>query len=301
MVVGFEAVKSSILEQFSSNRLHHALLLHGQKGIGKASFAKALVKEILDIKNAFHPDLLLVEKELEKKEITVDKIRKISVFTNQTSAISPHRFIIIDSACELNRSAGNALLKILEEPNRNIFLILISHNLSRILPTIKSRCQIIKIPNLSLKNFAEILRAKNPRISVSDLQFLSEISNNSAADAINFGSDLARFYELFLRSILNKRIGEELLKKISDKNFSFVIFEKIFEFFIGRLCKFSTKGEVAFFFDEAEVFLNLTQKLPVKKIFVIADEALNLLRKTSPMNLDKKLSFINIFNLITHD
>jgi DNA polymerase-3 subunit delta' len=300
MLIGFNQTKSALLKSYQTQKLHHAILLHGKKGIGKASFAAELAKEILG-KSAIYPDLLLIEKEAEKKEITVDKIRKIADFANQTSAISANKFILIDSACELNKSASNALLKILEEPRPNNFLILISHNLNRVLPTIRSRCQIVKIPDLSLPDFTEILRQNNLQFPPQDLQLLSEIFDNSPAEAITLGLELTRFYELFLRSIYNKKISEELLKKISDKNFSFTIFEKSFEFFISRLLKRLNAALDNFYFDEEKVFLNLIQKHSAQKIFTIADESLNLLRQTTQLSLDKKLSFINIFNQVCYE
>ena len=300
MLIGFNQTKSALLKSYQTQKLHHAILLHGKKGIGKASFAAELAKEILG-KSALYPDLLLIEKEVEKKEITVDKIRKIADFSNQTSAISADKFILIDSACELNKSASNALLKILEEPRPNNFLILISHNLNRVLPTIRSRCQIVKIPDLSLRDFTEILRQNNLQFPPKDLQFLSEIFDNSPAEAITLGLELTRFYELFLRSLYNKKISEELLKKISDKNFSFTIFEKSFEFFISRLLKRLNAALDNFYFDEEKVFLALIQKYSAQKIFIIADESLNLLRRTTQLSLDKKLSFINIFNQVCYE
>lgn len=300
MLIGFNQTKSALLKSYQTQKLHHAILLHGKKGIGKASFAAEIAKEILG-KSALYPDLLLIEKEAEKKEITVDKIRKIADFSNQTSAISTNKFILIDSACELNKSASNALLKILEEPRPNNFLILISHNLNRVLPTIRSRCQIVKIPDLSLHDFTEILRQNNLQFPPKDLQILSEIFNNSPAEAITLGLELTRFYELFLRSLYNKKISEELLKKISDKNFSFTIFEKSFEFFISRLLKRLNATLDNFYFDEEKVFLNLIQKHSAQKIFMIADESLNLLRQTTQLSLDKKLSFINIFNQVCYE
>ncbi len=300
-MIGFNSVKSALLNSHQSQKLHHAILLHGKKGIGKASFACEFAEEILQNKTSANPDLLLIEKDAEKKEITVDKIRKIVEFANQTSAISPYKFIIIDSACELNKSASNALLKILEEPHNNNFLLLISHNLHRVLPTIRSRCQIVKVADLSRQDFSKILRQKNLQFSASDLEFLSEICDNAPADALNFGLELTRFYPLFLRSITNKKISDELLKKLSDKNFSFVIFEKTFEFFISRLIKRLNIADFNFYFDEEKVFLKIISKFSVIKILAIADESLFLLRRTTSLSLDKKLSFINIFNQICYE
>lgn len=301
MLIGFDLVKSTLLASYQNQKLHHAILLHGKKGIGKSSFAKEFIAEIFDTKNDNHPDLLLIEKDPEKKEITVDKVRKIADFVNQTSAISPNKFILIDSACELNKSASNAILKILEEPHKNNFLILISHNLNRVLPTIRSRCQIVRVPDLTFENFSKILHQKNPKFSDDEIKFLAEICNDSPAEAISFGSDLTRLYDLFLNSLNNKKIADELLKKLSDKNFSFTIFEKIFEFFTNRLIKFLSGMPLNFFFNEEEVFLNLTQKFPAKQIFAIADESLILLHKTTSLNLDKKLTFINLFNKISYE
>lgn len=281
--------------------MHHAILLHGKKGIGKSSFAKELVLEILGGKNATHPDLFLIEKDAEKKEIGIDKIRSIKNFSNQTSAISKDKFIIVDSACELNKSSANALLKILEEPKPNNFLILISHNLNRVLPTIRSRCNLVKIPDLNRADFNEILRQNNLNFPARDLDFLSEICENSPADAVAFGLEITRFYELFLRSLVNKKISDELLKKVADKNFSPTIFEKCCEFFFSRLAKSSADLKMNFFFEEEKIFLNLLRKFSPEKIFTIQDEALNLLHKTTSLHLDRKLSFINIFNHLCYN
>ncbi len=302
-MIGFELTKSSLLDSYQNHKLHHAILLHGKKGIGKASLANELVNEILSTKNSSysqHPDLFLIEKDAEKKEIGIDKIRSISNFSNQTSAISKNKFIIIDSACELNKSSSNALLKILEEPRPNNFLILISHNLNRVLPTIRSRCHLVKIPDLSRQDFNKVLQQNNLSFAQKDLEFLAEICDNSPADAINYGLEVTRFYELFLRSILNKKTSEELVKKIADKNFPFTIFEKCCEFFFARLAKFSNNVAINFYFEEEKVFLNLIRKFPPEKIFTIQDESLKDLRKTASLNLDKKLSFINIFNHICY-
>ena len=297
-MIGFDTLHSELLNSHHNQKLHHAILLHGKKGTGKSSFAKEFARNILQNTQDINPDLLIIEKEDKKKEITVNKARDVINFINKTSASSPYKFIIIDSACELNKSAANAVLKVLEEPHANNFLILISHNLNKVLPTIRSRCQIIQAPNLTMTDFNQILEQQNLQFPENDLKFLSEICDNSPAEVINAGLDLIRFYELFLRSICNNKIGDELIKQISNKEFNFTIVEKSFEFFITRLLKQIHGAKINHYFDEEKVFLRLSQKFSTQELLAIGESNLSLLRKTLPISLDKKLSFINIFNTL---
>lgn len=296
MLIGFDEIKSHLLNSHQNNKLHHAILIHGKKGIGKATFIKNFVAEILRSTNSHHPDLLVIEKEESKKEISVEKIRKIADFLNQTSAISQYKFIIIDSADELNKSSSNALLKILEEPHNNNFLILVSHNPNKVLPTIRSRCQEIKVPDLTFENFTQILQKNNFNISQDELMFLSEICDNSPAKAISNQEDFIDIYQLFLQSLENRKIDESLQKKIADKNFSFDTIDEIILFFLNRLIKFLNCFELDFYFNEKEVFFTLKEKLNLLYVFDLQDKVKNLLQKNKSLNLDNKLTFINIFN-----
>lgn len=296
-LIGFDALKIKLQNSYRQNLLHHAVLLNGKRGIGKASFAKHFAFEILNAKNENHPDILIIEKEDGKKEISVEKIREISSFLNQTSAISKNKVIIIDGADELNRSSSNALLKILEEPHNNNFLILISHSISKLLPTIRSRCQIIKINDLGFDDFSKIVKKEMSQISNEQIKILSEICDNSPAKAINYGEELIWLYESFLSSLKNKIIDEELFKKLSDKKFNFENFNEIINLFFLRLIKYY-RGQIDYFlFDEKTVFQNLQNKFSLKQIFDIYDEAGGSIAKANSLSLDKKLTFINFYNL----
>ena len=301
MLIGFEKINSQILESYQKNKLHHATLLHGKKGIGKASFTKEFCQNLLNGKNNANPDLLIISKDEGKKDINVEKIRKISGFVNKTSSAGTAKFIIVDSACELNKSSSNALLKILEEPHPNNYLFLIAHNLSGVLPTILSRCQITKIADHSFENFSQILLQEQIKFSAEEMSFLSEIFDNAPAQVVNLGAETSRFYQLFLRSILNKKISDELLKTIADKKFSFVIFERIIEFMFSRLAKFSVMPNNKLFFEEREVFGQILQKSSTAEIFQINDEIMKSLHKTASLYLDSKLCLINIFNRISYE
>ena len=312
-MIGFDSIKSSLLNNYRHNKLHHAILFHGKKGIGKASFAKEFALEILQKNSAEnskshsensavnfigkqnHPDLFLIEKLENKRDIVVDQIRKIADFANQTSAISREKFIIIDAADELNRAASNALLKILEEPHSNNFLILVSHNLSKLLPTIKSRCHLVKIPDLSLEDFTKILQKSLFKFSAEEIKILSIMCDNSPAKAIDAGRDMIEIYQLFLNSLKNRIVSEEIIKQTADKNFNFEIFSETVTFFLHRWNAYNA-GQIEYFlFAEKEVFALLNQKFNGEAVFNLCDEILRDLALTNSLNLDKKLLVVNLF------
>lgn len=316
-MIGFDSIKSALLSNYRQHKLHHAILFHGKKGIGKASFAREFALEILRgnsagnsnenssgnfAGNAFsqitHPDLFLIEKQENKRDIVVDQIRKIAEFSNQTSAISKDKFIIIDAADELNRAASNALLKILEEPHANNFLILISHNPSKLLPTVKSRCHLIKVADLSHADFAKILQKSLFKFTAEEIKIMSIMCDDSPAKAIDAGRDMIEVYELFLNSIKNRIVSEDLTKKIADKNFNFEVFSEVVTFFLHRLSSYNA-GQIEYFlFAEKEVFGMLNQKFNAEKIFDLSDEVAKYLAQTTSLNLDKKLLLVNLFNKI---
>lgn len=299
-MIGFELIEENLKRNFEENKLHHGIIIAGKKGIGKASFVKQFCQKILHSTGKANADFRVVEKVDDKKSIGIEEIRKQGEFLNQTSAISEYKFLIIDSACELTNQASNSLLKTLEEPKNNNFLILITHNLSKIIPTIRSRCFIIKVPEFSMTQFFEILNQNKINNPEKEKFFLAQICDNCPALAIEFGADLIRFYQLFLQSILNQRISDELLKKISEKNSSFIIFEKILLHFFSQLLKSSNKINVDFYFTEHEVFDFLTPRFSSSQILNLAQESLESFEKAMSTHLDKKLNLTNIFNKICY-
>ena len=163
---GGEAVEAAWLEAFGRGRLHHAWLLTGPEGVGKATFAFRAARRLLggkpdpdfgllgvspedpvsrQIMARSHPDLLVLERRTEdgkpRKHIPVDEARKLPEFFSKSPASSPYRVAIIDSADDMNVNSANAVLKTLEEPPPHGVLFLISHAPGGLLPTIRSRCR----------------------------------------------------------------------------------------------------------------------------------------------------------------
>lgn len=157
-----EAPAAALASAATRGRLHHAWLLTGPEGVGKASFAYRAARWLLGaagdpafgplgtrpddpvarlVASQSHPDLMVLEREEGKKSIPVDEARRLPEFFANTPALAPYRVAIVDSADDLNVNAANAVLKTLEEPPPRGVLFLVSHAPGRLLPTIRSRCR----------------------------------------------------------------------------------------------------------------------------------------------------------------
>lgn len=172
-----DALDRAFLTAYERGRLHHAWLLCGPQGLGKASFAyrcaRFLTGHERDMRNGLlgmspddpdgrlisaqsHPDLLVLERDMARKNILVDAVREIGEFFSKAPSRSAYRVCIIDSVDDFNLNSANALLKILEEPPHKGVLFLISHAPGRLLPTIRSRCRRLNFvpwPDESVRNF----------------------------------------------------------------------------------------------------------------------------------------------------
>ena len=152
-----------LMARRDQNHLPHALMLRGPAGTGKAHFALALAQLLLCekpvasaacgrckachlIRAGSHPDLMLVEPEEAGKAIKVDQVRQLVEFVGKKSQFSGYRAVVISPAEAMNVNASNALLKSLEEPGEKTLLTLVSHQVSGVLPTIRSRCQVVEFP-----------------------------------------------------------------------------------------------------------------------------------------------------------
>lgn len=152
-----------LVQQIAAQKLPHAMMIAGPKGIGKRHLADALAQLLLCAspvegtvcgkcrgcelnKSRTHPDLLWLEPEEEGKAIKVDQVRELTESLGKTAQQGGYKVVIIEPAEAMNGNAANALLKSLEEPAPNTLLLLVTHAPSSVLPTIRSRCQMRKIP-----------------------------------------------------------------------------------------------------------------------------------------------------------
>ncbi len=160
--------QAQLWQQLASRSQHaHAYLLHGPAGIGKRALAERLKAYLLCrqpvaleacgqckgchlLAAGSHPDQFVLEPEEADKAIKVDQVRELVAFVVQTAQMGGRKVVMVEPAEALNLNAANALLKSLEEPAGDTVLILVSHQPSRLLPTVRSRCvqQACPVPNL---------------------------------------------------------------------------------------------------------------------------------------------------------
>ena len=176
LLLGHEAAETTLLESMRSGRMHHAWLLTGPDGVGKATLAYRFARRLLAgvptatekdlalepthpvfrrVAAGAHADLHTVERAYDEKrrrmrtQIAVEDVRKISTFMSLTPAEGGWRVAIVDGAEEMNQSSANALLKILEEPPRRAILLLVCAAPGRLLATIRSRCRRLRLDPLA--------------------------------------------------------------------------------------------------------------------------------------------------------
>lgn len=205
-VYGHDAARSAILDAARSNRLHHAWILAGPQGIGKASLARELALTLLAGEEEVgrvaeshpaahlftagtHPDyaqLARLEKENGDlaRNISVDQVRSLGRLLSSAPSVSQRRVILIDSADDLERGAANALLKSLEEPPRDVVFLLVSHAPSKLLPTIRSRCRMVRLSPLGSADMAAALRIADASLNEADVMELTQIGAGSPGRAL---------------------------------------------------------------------------------------------------------------------
>ncbi|MBU0988475.1 MAG: hypothetical protein KKH68_14590 [Proteobacteria bacterium] len=153
MIIGHQRILDFLKKSIKNNRLAHAYLFTGPASLGKRIVALEFIKMMngFDVNQAIHPDVLIVEPEIvdnqgvkKELEIGIKQTKKIQHQMSLFPYQAPYKVALIDQAERMTSDAGNCLLKTLEEPFGKAILILITSNPQSLLPTIVSRCQLVK-------------------------------------------------------------------------------------------------------------------------------------------------------------
>ena len=323
-LIGFEQIFITLKENLINKTLSNSLIFYGNKGIGKSTLAYSLINNVFDeiykentssnhtnlIYNNSHPNVRVLRKEYDEKtkkyknNITINQIRELESFIYQFSFDGSPKFIIIDSSDDLNINSANALLKILEEPKKNINIILITHHLSRLLPTINSRCIKFKFSNPTLDQFNEIILHHHELIDQNIVKFLYDLSNGSPGLAIELHSKNIRetFDHLFTIFKEKKPLSSSILQ-LSYKvgtytNDQFIIYLSLIKFILVNTIKINIGIDIKknFVSDLSIYLLELSEYLD-NDVSTNILEYLNVHENDLFVyNLDKKIFSLNIFS-----
>ncbi|MEJ2042052.1 MAG: DNA polymerase III subunit delta' [Reinekea sp.] len=164
---------SSLVEVAKADRLPHGLLLVGRSGDGASLLSQVLIDYLLCLKpgdqacgqckscqlnrSGSHPDYLRIEPDGKSMTIKIDAVRQITHKLSETAQQGGSKVIYLQSAEKMNVNAANALLKVLEEPTPNTFILLEASELSRTLPTIRSRCRLVQLPRPTIEQARQYL------------------------------------------------------------------------------------------------------------------------------------------------
>ncbi len=220
-LIGHDEQIAAFRDAAMSDRLHHAWLIAGPQGTGKASFAMMAATRLLSdaagprvdlpglevppdhpianfVGQGSHPDLRVLTRLTREKtddlarSISIDQVRGLQSLFSTTPSFSPRRVVIIDAIDDLERPAANALLKNLEEPPAGTTFFLISHAPGRLLPTIRSRCRLLRFAPLADRAMRTVLGRELPEESPDEIDALVRVGQGSPGRALRFaGLDIA--------------------------------------------------------------------------------------------------------------
>lgn len=209
-LVGHVEAQAAIVEGMRAGRLHHAWLIGGPEGIGKATFAYQVAKCLLGnpgrvpqqlvadplaqasrlVSNLAHPDLVVLRRQpsTEKKgpttQIPVDTVRRaLNVFASTASG-GGWRVCVVDSADDLNASGANALLKVIEEPPPRAIFLIVAHQPGRVLPTIRSRCRKLMLRPLADPDLRTVLAGLPLPETRVDIEQVLKLADGSVRRAL---------------------------------------------------------------------------------------------------------------------
>ncbi|KKZ89688.1 DNA polymerase III subunit delta' [Rhizobium phaseoli] len=310
---GHEEAEAFLAQSYRSGKGHHAILIEGPEGIGKATLAFRFANHVLShpdpetapetigdpdpdsavsrqiISGASH-NLLHLARPVDEKTgkvksaITVDEVRRAGKFFSQTSGTGNWRIVIIDPADDMNRNAANAILKILEEPPKRALFLVLSHAPGRLLPTIRSRCLPLKLSPLSDEALAAALDHLGITGEGGAVLAAAQGSVGEALKLLNYGGgEIIAAYDEVLsaqgpaaRKAMH-RLADALSGKESDTIFDFFV-SHVGDDIMNRARVAAGKGEIATAERLARLYSDITERLAI----------------SSAYNLDRKQTVISI-------
>jgi DNA polymerase III subunit delta' len=269
-VVGHGDAEQAFTVSFASGRPHHAWLMSGPKGIGKATLAYAFARHVLSQSMApeqvsrwvharAHPDLAVLERSFNdakprklRSEISVDDVRQFIDFFARTSSGGGWRVGLVDPVDELSTEASNALLKLVEEPPAKTIILLVCHAPGRALRTLRSRCRTLVLTGLNEYETNNVLNALplEPAVSPQVLAQAAGISGGSPGLALQLmQSEGAKAFQTFLAArrldaTLRQSVGQHFSTRAAAQ-FDFDVFIDLLLEWLGKQAKSQNANTIA--------------------------------------------------------
>ena len=219
--IGHEEAWTQWRRALAGDKMHHAWILTGRRGVGKSAFALAAAREMVAVADVpqpseNHPDVLYLshlpkdDKEARKRDegkpfvskrnISIEQIRGLQKRLTTRPTLGERRAIIIDPADDMEPNAANALLKSLEEPPTGNVFLLVAHRMGRLLPTIRSRCRLLPFPEVGAEDMVAILAREAPQANGAMRDAAIAAASGSPGAAIDFVElDLGVIHQLMRR------------------------------------------------------------------------------------------------------
>ena len=308
-VIGHDANFQSFAKAIASGRLHHGWILTGPRGVGKASFANEAARMLVDPDNRYasmvdhrtHPDIIWVQRlpkdapkdgepadldaEL-KRSITIDQIRMVQHSLTTRPSMGPKRVVIIDAADDLERGGANALLKSLEEPPAGTYFMLVSHASDRLLPTIRSRCQVMRFDPLNDADMRQTLQLLVPQAAMTEIDALVRSGRGLPGQALTLaGMEFATIEDMADEIIRSgdpsNKLRHKLAEALSLKNAQ-ASYEAFLRFVPVKVAALGRSGDLANAIEAVDAF----------------HEADRLAARAMGLTLDKQAVLLQMGNLL---
>ena len=291
-IYGMKNIFNEIINLYNNKKMPNKIIFSGKNGIGKATLAYHVINYILSLseeykynledsiinnnnrsykllQNNTHPNIYIIDLVNEKKSIDIGQIREMITYANKSSFNNLPRFILIDNIENLNKNSVNALLKIVEDPNQNIYFILIHNNEKKILPTLKSRCLSFKI-NFSFNENIKIINTilKKNVFDLINHDLISYYNTpGEIINMINFANDKKiNLKSSSLKDVLNILIENSYYKK--NKNVKNLIINLIELYFLKEYQLTSAKSSLL------NTYHNFLNKINNTETFNLDEESL---------------------------
>ncbi len=335
-LIGHDAAERAFLDAWSSGRLAHAWLIAGPRGIGKAALAHRIARfvlaggggdggglfggapETLDIdplhpvarrvESGGHADFRLIErgwsderKTKRKSEIPVEEVRGVGSFLSLTPAEGAWRVVIVDSACEMSRSAANAILKVLEEPPAKALLLLVAHSAGRILPTIRSRCRRLVMKPLADAQVVALLGRHRPDLPARDAEALAGLAAGSIGQALALADEggLALYRDMLGLFAALPRLDGLAVHAFADRaakdEDGFRTTTTLFNGWLAAAARRVGRGDGDRPDDELALQRRLVEAAGLDRWVEVWEKTTHLFDRAESVNLDRKQVVLNAF------